>query len=299
MKMPHLPPGIPRIAPGEVNLVPLYGIPQPCQDCYVLGMQPDLVYNDGTPANLDTGPMLHHAVWSDPGSPDPVCNGTAVGSVFGHRIFASGNERTGFAAPEGFGVPLDSGKWGGAVELMNMSNELRLVYVQLTARWMPRSTPGIEPVTPVWLDIDSCGDSAVDIPAGVNDVTSDWTSNVTGRIVTAGGHVHDGGEWIGLTNATTGEPVCNSVAGYGTKPQYMGAIDSMSVCRHDRLATVRSGEVLRLNAHYNTTEPSIGAMGIMVIFVHPTADLAGGSPSPYPATPPADGEPPAGHAHAH
>jgi hypothetical protein len=298
LNMPHLSPAIPRILPGELNILPLLGVPPPCQDCYVLGLQPDLVYADGTPANLDTGPMLHHAVWIDPTREDPVCGrGSLIGSL-GHRVFASGNERTGFALPQGFGMPVDGrGTWSGAVELMNMSEQLRLVYIQLTTRWVPRSTPDVDPVTSVWLDIDSCGDSSVDIPAGVTDIPWDWQSNLTGRIVSAGGHVHDGGEWLGLTNETTGEHVCTSVAGYGTNPAYQGAIESMSGCLWDRLGTVREGDRLRLNAHYNTTTPQLGVMGIMVMMVHETTDLTAGSQSPYPSVPPPDGAPAAGHQH--
>jgi hypothetical protein len=291
MKTPHLSPAIPRIAPGELNLVPLVGVPPPCEDCYVLALQPDLVYLDGTPADLDTGPMLHHTVWADPSRSDPVCGAGSLVGILGHRVFASGNERTGFALPDGFGMPVGKGLWRGAVELMNTSNDLKLVYVQLTARWLPRSAPEIEPVTSVWLDIDSCGDSEVDIPAGVTDVGWDWASNITGRVITAGGHLHDGGKWLGLTNQTTGEHVCTSVAGYGADPSYLGSLDSMTTCVWDRLGVVRAGDVLHLNAHYNTTAPATGVMGIMVVFVHETDDLTAGRPSPYPAEPPPDGAP--------
>ena len=298
MPAPHLSPTIPRIAPGQMNLLPLVGVPPPCQDCYMLALVPDLVYADGSPANLDTGPMLHHAVWTDTSRPDPVCAPQTLIGALGHRVFASGNERTSFTAPDGFGMPVGNGVWGGAVELMNISTDLRIVYVQLTARWLPRSSPDIRPVTSVWLDIDSCGDSEVDIPAGVSDVVWDWKSKLTGRIVTAGGHLHDGGEWLGLTNHTTGEHVCTSVAGYGADLRYRGSLDAMSVCAWDRLGTVRAGEVLRLVAHYNTAAPAAGVMGIMVILVHETDDLTSGSPSPYSAQRPRDGDPPrAGHQH--
>ena len=295
---PHLSPGIPQISPGALNLLPLVGVPPPCQDCYVLGLQPDLVYLDGTSANLDTGPMLHHMVWTDMSREDPVCSADTLVGKLGHRVFAAGNERTGFSVPEGFGAPIGRSVWGGAVELMNTSNELKLVYIQLTSRWVPITTPDIRPATSVWLDIDSCGDSAVDIPAGVTDIPWDWKANMTGRVIGAGGHVHDGGKWLSLVNATTSQHICTSVAGYGTKPAYEGTVESMSTCAWDSLGAVREGDVLRLNAHYNTSRPELGVMGIMVILVHETTDLAGGAPSPYPAEPPPDtGAHAATHAH--
>jgi hypothetical protein len=61
---------------------------------------------------------------------------------------------------------------------------------------------------------------------------------------------------------------------------------------------VRAGEVLRLNAHYNTSAPTAAVMGIMVVFLHETEDLAAGTASPYPSTPPPDGAPEDG-AHQH
>jgi len=182
---------------------------------------------------------------------------------------------------------------------MNVSNQARVVYIQLTARWVPAGTPGIQPVTPVWLDIDSCGDSAYDVGAGVTEQVWDWQSNLTGRVVAAGGHLHDGGVWLAAHNASTGEHVCTSVAGYGTRPEYVGALESMSYCTWDRLATVVAGEVIRLTAHYNTAAPARGVMGIMMIFVHETTDLAAGTPSPYPSQPPPDVGPMDGGGHSH
>ncbi|MGH9138599.1 MAG: hypothetical protein ACRD0G_16395 [Acidimicrobiales bacterium] len=297
-ELPHMSPAVPFVGPGRLNLLPLVGIPAPCSDCYVLGIRPDLVYADGSPANLDTGPMLHHAVFTDLSRDDPVCGRDTLIGQLGQRVFAVGNERTGAGLPEGFGMPVGSGPWGGVLELMNMSNQVRTVFIEATVRWVPRSTPGIQPVTPVWLDIDSCGDSEVDIGAGVTDIPWEWQSNLSGRIVAAGGHVHDGGEWLSLHNSTTAEHVCTSVAGYGTKPAYMGSIESMSTCSWDRLGIVRAGDTLLLNAHYNTASAQVGVMGIMMIFVHETDDLVAGTQSPYPSDPPADGDPPdAGHHH--
>jgi hypothetical protein len=256
------------------------------------------VYADGSSANIDTGPMLHHAVFTDLSRDDPVCGRDTLLGQLGHRIFAAGNERTGGAMPEGFGVPVGQGPWGGVLELMNMSTEPRIVYIEATVRWVPAATPGIAPVTPVWLDIDSCGDSEVDVGSGRTDLVWDWPSTLTGRIVAAGGHVHDGGVWLSLHNQGNGEHVCTSVAGYGTRPEFMGSVESMSYCVWDRLGALRTGDVLRLTARYNTAAPQQGVMGIMLVFVHETDDVTGGTPSPYPAEPPPDGGPvDAGHHH--
>ena len=41
---------------------------KPCTNCFLQQFEPDLVYADGTPANLDTGMMIHHAVLFSAGS---------------------------------------------------------------------------------------------------------------------------------------------------------------------------------------------------------------------------------------
>src|SRR5215213_10619077 len=44
--------------PGMIHNKLLFGVARPCVDCYITSFKPDLVYGDGTRANLDTGPML-------------------------------------------------------------------------------------------------------------------------------------------------------------------------------------------------------------------------------------------------
>ncbi len=298
LDMPHTSPLIPTVLPGKVNLLPILGIKPPCRDCYLLGAQPDLVYKDGSPANLDTGPMLHHAVIMDPSRDDPICPRATPG-LLGERLFAAGNERTGLAMPDGYGVPHGRGPFAGAIELMNTSPKARTVYLEVAVRWVPLSTPGIKPVRPLWFDIDSCGDSEVNVDKGVTDIRWDWTSSLTGRLVAAGGHLHDGGEWLALHNASTGQHVCTSVAGYGRHPAYLGTLDTMTTCSWDSLGSVRRGERFRLTAHYNTASPQRGVMGIMMGFLYETRDLDGGSTSPYPSQPPPDGAPPDGGGHQH
>jgi hypothetical protein len=41
---------------------------------------------------MDTGPMLHHVVYTSQLRSDATCRGTALG-LAGERFFASGNER--------------------------------------------------------------------------------------------------------------------------------------------------------------------------------------------------------------
>ncbi len=274
--------------------------PKPCTGCYLVGVEPDLVYADGRSANLDSGVMLHHAVFFASDKVDATCGDAKGFGELGERFFAAGNERTGGALPAGFGYPVSEAPWNGIFHVMNHSAVPQTVFVELRIRWVRE---GVQAVRPVWLDMGNCGTSEYDVPAGRSSSHVTWTSNLTGRVLSAGGHVHDGGVRTTMRNATTGQHLCTSWAAYNTKPAYMGTVDTMSVCAWDSLGTVRAGEVLDLEALYDTPAGARDVMGIMLAYVVETDDLAAGTPPPPEAAgdvapPPSSTPPPGGH-HPH
>src|SRR5581483_7606336 len=277
---------------------------KPCTSCFLLQFQPDLVYADGTAANLDTGMMLHHAVLFSAGRPDATCGpDQPFPGKLGQRFFASGNERTPGLFPPGFGYYVDGGNWSGIFHVMNHSEAAKAVYFRLRVRWSPAAAGGVLPLTPVWLDMNNCRTSEYAVPAGPSSSHWTWTSTLTGRIVSTGGHVHNGGIRTTLSNRTTGQQVCTSWAGWGRNPAYQGSIESMSVCSWDRVGTVQKGEVLDLESVYDAPRPVPDAMGIMMAFVYETADLAGGTDAPPSVRgegrPPAESTPPPSSSHDH
>jgi hypothetical protein len=278
-------------------------IAKPCTNCFLQQFEPDLVYADGTSANLDTGMMLHHAVLFAAGRQDATCGPEQpFPGKLGERFFASGNERTSGAFPAGFGYYVDPGNWSGIFHIMNHAAETKTVFFQVKVRWSPAAAGGILPLRPIWLDMNNCRTSEYAVPAGPSSSHWSWTSNLTGRVVATAGHVHDGGLRTTLTNQTTGEHLCTSWAGWGRKAAYQGTIESMSACTWDRVGTVQKGEVLNLETAYNSQSAVPDAMGIMMAFVYETTDLAAGTPAP-PAVrgqnpPPVESTPPpSGHEH--
>ena len=278
-------------------------LPKPCEDCFIVRAEPDLVYDDGTPANLDTGLMLHHAVLFNTGRPDTTCGTDTFLGGLGERFLASGNERTIKVLPDGYGYHLGRDPVTGVFHIMNHSEETKSVFFTFKIRWLPGSTAGVKPVVPVWLDVNNCRTSEYAVPAGPSSTHWTWPSTLTGRIVATGGHVHTGGTRIVLSNQTTGRRVCTSWAGYGTKPAYQGTIESMSYCSWDALGIVKAGDTLDIESVYDAAEPAADAMGIMVLHVHETSDLAEGTPAPPEANggvaPASAGRPPAGSHHGH
>jgi hypothetical protein len=300
---PFVLPAVERGGQAHYNRI-LPVIAPPCVNCMVTAMIPDLVYADGSRANLNTGPMLHHTVLFNPLRNDPTCGrGDGAVGFIGHRMFASGNERTAMIMPKGYAIAVDSPWWAGIFEIMNHAPADKVVFFKLTVRHLPMNDPSVKPVTPIWMDVDNCGDSQFGVPKGESVTKWRWKSNLTGRIVGAGGHVHDGGISITLSNQTRGARMCTSHAAYGTKPEFMGAIDRMSICVHDRLGVVKAGEYLQLDTYYNALRASGDVMGIMMAYVYETNDLSGGTDPPayYTAPPPSNAPPPQstsdGHAH--
>jgi len=274
---PFVLPPAPLGAAHQNRVLP--SVPKPCADCWITGVEPRVVYPDGSRADMDSGVMLHHLVIAEPGQADVTCARTDGVGALGRRIFASGNERTPIALPAGFGFKVDPGRWVGVIELMNHSTTPRTVYFEAVVHHVPAATPGMKSVTPVWLDVNNCANSQYDVPAGPSATPWDWRSTIRGRVVAAAGHVHSGGQGVVLDNATTGQRICASRATYGAA-EMAGMVTSMSVCSWDSLGVVRPGDDLRITSLYNAPRPLSGVMGIMLIAVYETSDLIGGTRAP-------------------
>jgi hypothetical protein len=249
-------------------VAPTYDMP--CQNCYVTGIEPDMVYADGSSADYHSGAMLHHMVVFDPSKSDPTCGREGAGLMTGQRIFAAGNERTGAQLPPGYGYYLGDRPVAAVAELMNMSAQPQQVYLTLKVSWVDADRAELKGVTPVWLDIDNCGDSQYTVPAGPSHTTWTWKSTMAGDIVVAAGHVHDQGVSITLSNATRNEVICESVAGYSSGSHHEGHLESMSTCTGDPLATVHEGDDLMIDSYYHSAMPDDTVMGIMIAYLHQT-----------------------------
>jgi hypothetical protein len=256
------------LAPGILTaFVP--GVPKPCSDCDVTGVKLDLVYNDGKSANLDTGVMLHHVLLWQYNRPDSTCGPETPVGMAGQRFFAAGNERTAGTLPKGYAYHLGNNAMNAYFELWNHGTEVKQVNFRAKVTYLTGDGKGVKRVTPVWLDQNNCSlTSTYQAPAGPSNQVARWKSTLTGTVVAAAGHVHDGGIKTVLSNETTGQHICTSWAGYGKNPAYKGSVESMSVCIGENLGSVREGEDLAIDTYYNLPEPKDDVMGIMLAYVH-------------------------------
>jgi hypothetical protein len=261
-------------------------VTKPCTNCYVKSIQASLLRDNGQVVNVDEGVMLHHMVLSANGSgkTDPTC-----GSFFGtgQRFFASGNERTRFLYPPGYGFEVNAGDtWTLISDFMNMNTTAQPANIEMTFEYVNKS-PSIKPVTPIWLDVAQCGISEVPAKTGSYSYNYTWNVNVPGKLLGIGGHLHDGGTYMNIKKAS-GQLICNSIAGYGG-PGYGGGMEhdmpgmpsmpgmadhlsSMTQClsssANTPVANLARGDRVVMTAYYDSTKhQQMGTEPVMGIAV--------------------------------
>jgi hypothetical protein len=173
--------------PGQLHNVPTSEPLPTCTNCRITDMVPDLVFADGTTANMQQGILLHHFVFFNPANQALACS-----NAMSEPFWGSGNERTPLHLPSPYGYGVNNSNVSMLTHLVNLNTQAKTVYVQVIYRTRPNSET--EPTRPVWLDIDSfCngGDSEYTIPTGYSDTHVDWTSTVDARVINAWGHLHD------------------------------------------------------------------------------------------------------------
>jgi hypothetical protein len=174
--------------PGQLHNVPTTEPTPPCNpNCRITDMVPELVFSDGTTANMQQGILLHHFVFFNSAN-----QGLACTNPVSEPFWGSGNERTPLHLPSPYGYGITGSNVSMLTHLVNLNTQAKTVYVQVIYRTRPNSET--EPTRPVWLDIDNfCngGDSEYTIPTGYSDTHVDWTSTVDARVISAWGHLHD------------------------------------------------------------------------------------------------------------
>jgi hypothetical protein len=180
--------------------------------CYVSTMEATIKYgkvtaagfNAATEANVDTGSWLHHI----------ALFGTGGGSG---SLWAAGNERPTLRLAQGGKYGLELGSFMMIIDLMSENTTPKDVTLFITYDHVPKGTAGWKAAYMYWLTI---GEPAA--KAGVYKFTStSSTSSVTGKLLYAIGHMHDGGTDMRLFVGS--KMVCKSVMYYNAREGY-GAV---------------------------------------------------------------------------
>jgi hypothetical protein len=185
------------------------------------------------------------------------------------RLLGIGEETDGVKLPKSVGLPLDAGMdLGLSVRWNNQTDtDMQGVTLQLTLGYSPRNlAPRPTIVLPFKVDVNSqpgAGD-AFTLPPGGGSRSTLFTVGVSGRLLAAGGHLHDFGKEVRLEDVATGKVLARARA--RRRPD--GEVTSVS---HSLYGVLRRGPHLiagrqyRLVAVYEgSPNDSIrGAMGLM------------------------------------
>ncbi len=149
--------------------------------------------------------LIHHVNLIDPDSRELFL-------PISRRVLAAGRETGAQRMPWlFFGVPLEAGQRLIVVALLHnpTGQDFHDVRVRLVLQYTPegRPWPFFEGY-PFQLDVAfPAGDKSFDLPPGRSVRSYDASPAVPGRIVAIGGHLHDYGVSIELSDATTGEVI--------------------------------------------------------------------------------------------
>jgi plastocyanin len=274
------------IRPGQnpIDYAPITQRPQ--VDGYITRFKPNLTYLDGTIPPVDVI-HLHHAVWVN-------TSRQGVNSKFPAELFfAAGEEKTIGTLPKGYGYPL---KATDGLLLNHMIHNLKPVPTQLymtyTIDFVPKGSPagrGIRPVRPVWMDVQAGSiypvfnvrkgtgqngrytypDDARN-PYGSGPKKNKWVVDKPGVLVATAGHLHPGGLYTDLKVRRKGKTrrLFRSHAKYFEPAGAVSWDVAMTATRPDWKVKVKKGDVLSVNATYDTSRGSWWeSMGIMVTFM--------------------------------
>jgi hypothetical protein len=181
-------------ANGQVHNAIKFNAAAPCTNCYITDMVPSLVYEsdanfaNGTVANLINNAMMHHFVLLNPSKTDTVCP-SGLQAQLGERFIAAGNERSQMHLPSPYGYfNGNQTNFTLIYHLVNKAAVAKNLSIEMVYQYR---TTGGEEATPLWLDIDGCGDSEYPAPVGYSDTHVDWASTIDGRMIAINGHLHD------------------------------------------------------------------------------------------------------------
>ena len=220
------------------------------------------------------GILLHHvAMWNTRRS-DFLCRNKE------EHIFGAGSELTDWPQLPGFGYRVaKSDRMRIETMFSNPTNtDYQEIYLEIRVEYRTPDSPGaagIKNVYPAWFDVMSCKNSGYDLAAGPSTTTGNVTLRYSGTLLGVGGHLHDYGHELALTDLTQKA----EIATLDAKLDPQGHLLSIPVVPFTDRGGLHlpEGDKLETRAMYdNPTGKAIpdGAMGIVVGYFLPDSDAA-------------------------
>ncbi len=238
-------------------------------DGWLLAYSPKLVYADGSAV---PGRMLHHTAFWNENRADFLCPNKE------EHIFGAGGELTNWAEVPGYGYRV---QMGNKIRIETMvhnptDTSYENVFLEVSIPYLQAAGGAkLKNFYPAWMDVNSCGDSAYDLPAGDSERTGTVTVKYGGVLLGVGGHMHDYAKQLVLEDVTRKQ----TVATLDAKVDDQGELLSMpTVLFLDRGGyKFAAGDVLKIAATYDNTTGNLlhdGAMGIVVGYFVPADEAA-------------------------
>jgi plastocyanin len=281
------------VQPGQ-NVINYSGraVPKPTVDGYIVRFAANLRRSDGTVPPVDVV-HLHHGVWLNASRHD------ATMPFFPERLFAAGEEKTILTLPPGYGYQYKaSDNWIINYMLHNLFPAPQQIWITYDIDLIPATAPqaaSMQTAHPVWMDVQNgSGYPVFDAikgsgtngrftypeqatsPYGSGPAKNQWTVPTDGILLTTAGHLHPGGLHTDLYDVRAGRTahLFESDAVYYEPAGAVSWDVSMTGTNPDWMVQVHKGDVLKIDATYDTSQASwYEVMGIMVVWM---ADGSGG-----------------------
>lgn len=234
-------------------------------DGWIIAYHPRLTDGAG---NSIPGRLLHHVAFYNTSRPDFVCPNKQ------EHIFGAGGEMNDWPSTPGFGYRVHPGDRIRITGMFHNPTATNYPAAWLEVRIEYRKTGGagapLKSVYPTWLDVKSCGDSSYDLKPGRNITTGDVTLKYPGILLGVGGHMHDYGRELVLTNLSRKQ----TVAALPSKLDAQGHMVSMPIVLFMKEGgyKVAPGDRMQITATYENPTGRLlrdGAMGIVVGYFLP------------------------------
>ena len=167
-------------------------------DAYLYGFDVQMIDRHGQPI---TNRVLHHVNVIDPDHRE-------LFSPVARRLFAAGGETQPASMPRMLGVPLEKGQRLVVVGMFHnpTAESYPGAKLKLTLKYREKGWFFPVGVYPVYIDVAShMGKKDWDLPPGVSERYWEGTPGIDGRLLAAGGHLHDHATSLRFEDATTGE----------------------------------------------------------------------------------------------
>jgi len=237
-------------------------------DGWLVSYSPELLDADG---NDIEAKLLHHVAFWNEGRADFLCPNKA------EHVFGAGGELTRWPPLPGFGYEVHH---GDRIRISTMFHNptatsypkaflaVQVSYVTETA--VESGIPKLRSVYPAWFDVMECDESGYDLKTGESVKAGTFQMPQAGLLLGVGGHLHDYGRTITVTNETRKEQIAKLTAEVNEK----GMLDSVPVVTFLSRGGyhLAAGDRVKVAAEYmNFSGQAIpdGAMGIAVAYFLP------------------------------